>query len=62
MTWQIKDVGWPIPISNNTWPITNSVKHKIEATPYMQAPPVETYGSSYYYSDSKKGSVINEWS
>lgn len=62
MTWQISNVGWPIPLSTS-WPVSDSGKHRIEATPYLlTSPPVQLYGSSLYYSESQKGQVINTWS
>lgn len=59
MTWEIRNVGWPITIQ--AWNNTFQTKHYIQPTPIMEPYKivVPTYGNNYFYTENYKGRNIN---
>lgn len=59
MSWEIKDVGWPIPYRVNPYSIEKKespyiMKHRDELY-------ILPYGYTYFPVETYKGRLINEW-
>lgn len=64
MTWEIRNVGWPLPYSD-TWPISQK-KTKPAEMPYLfehrDKLYIQPYGYTYYSTENYKGRIISYWS
>ena len=60
MSWEIRNVGWPIPVSN--WNGIPNTKHHIEASTIIEPYKIVViplYGNNYFYTENHKGRNIN---
>jgi len=64
MTWDIRNVGWPIPYQNDSWPISKPKKPAIEPIymfAYRDQLYAQPYGYTRYISEYHKGRNIDTW-
>lgn len=63
MTWEIRNVGWPVPYTTHDyWPLA---KPKQLVNPYLfeyrDKEYIQPYGHTYYPTENYKGKTINQW-
>ena len=64
MTWEIRNVGWPVPYGD-TRPVSQNKPKPVEVPhlfEYRDKLYIQPYGYTYYSTETHKGRIVNYWS